>query len=460
MAIAAVFDSMNYIHATTLRWTLFWEGRLRYTSTLRLFSSSNAHGPHAWYMNVISAISLATVYGGISILTTSIDITGKWDGNTAGNIEQFSDKAQRHGIDFSAWAMLTLGTGLLLQTCISTYCLLCSGNVAYWGSNPLVTAKTYARLTLLNTERTKIPSGVQAVMDRDAKSYEGRYTKPTYQIDAEGSTGDESRNEDAVARPNSQQPSLRTIVPQTHCIMLFVWLSFIASAVTSTVLVALVSTHSLGGFDDNLSSNTLVDKWKNYAYISTRLSEVFGNRTEWLGISFQIISQSILTFCLHSVQLLVNLFRDEAAWRKAAHVGSSLSGDSLWSFLTSSQSMLFFFYRSLIQWIFGCAFTADIEIGLALLPMLTLSIMLFVLSCILEYSTRKSIKGFQPVTYGKISRLLDFVDDWDHERIFWGDKGEMENGVRKAGTASYRLADLQPDASYVGIVSNSPTHEI
>lgn len=41
---------------------------------------------------------------------------------------------------------------------------------------------------------------------------------------------------------------------------------------------------------------------------------------------------------------------------------------------------------------------------------------------------------------------------WDHDVLFWGDKGEVTNGIRKAGTAGRRLSDVRLNAPYFGLV--------
>lgn len=30
-----------------------------------------------------------------------------------------------------------------------------------------------------------------------------------------------------------------------------------------------------------------------------------------------------------------------------------------------------------------------------------------------------------PATYGNFYRVLDLVDEWDHQKLFWGDKGAL-----------------------------------
>lgn len=107
--------------------------------------------------------------------------------------------------------------------------------------------------------------------------------------------------------------------------------------------------------------------------------------------------------------------------------------------------------KSVTQWVFGKAFTADISVIMSLFPLITMA-GLFILSAVFtEYLIRRKPKDYQPTTYGDICRLARFIDECDDTRIFWGDKGEVGNGVRRAGTASHRLCDVHPDTPYIGL---------
>lgn len=72
--LTAVLDSMNFIHATSLRWALWHEGRLSLKSSLRLLTASRSHLPNKWHVNVLCAAALALAYGSISVMTTSFYI--------------------------------------------------------------------------------------------------------------------------------------------------------------------------------------------------------------------------------------------------------------------------------------------------------------------------------------------------------------------------------------------------
>jgi hypothetical protein len=87
-----------------------------------------------------------------------------------------------------------------------------------------------------------------------------------------------------------------------------------------------------------------------------------------------------------------------------------------------------------------------------LFPLVTITGLYLVLSIFTECLIRHRPKGPQPVTYGDIQRLSFLIDDWDHEVLFWGDKGEVTNRIRRAGTAGRPLSDVRLNAPYFGLV--------
>ena len=86
-----------------------------------------------------------------------------------------------------------------------------------------------------------------------------------------------------------------------------------------------------------------------------------------------------------------------------------------------------------------------------LVPLAVLAVLLLVLALFAERQIRWEPKGSQPSTYGNIPALLIFVDEWDHARLFWGEKRGPVNGYGKAGTSGSRLADVKNGVLYTGL---------
>jgi hypothetical protein len=112
-----------------------------------------------------------------------------------------------------------------------------------------------------------------------------------------------------------------------------------------------------------------------------------------------------------------------------------------------------FVSKSLVPWIFGYGFSCLTRVFMVFYPLLTIALFFLALGLFAEYLIRVQPKGPQPTTYGDIRALVALVDDWNHDRLFWGDKGMWmhDEGVRIAGTAGRRLADLLPAVEYKGL---------
>lgn len=79
-AITCVFSCLDSIHATTLRWALWREGRLRHNTNLRLFTSSRQTcSPNGWPANVVWAVGLVLAYGGATIMTFPVTVVATVD---------------------------------------------------------------------------------------------------------------------------------------------------------------------------------------------------------------------------------------------------------------------------------------------------------------------------------------------------------------------------------------------
>jgi hypothetical protein len=68
LVLTQCLESLGYIHATSLRWALFKEERLKFNTNLRLFTSSRRPGPNKWYINAISAALQILSYAATSMI--------------------------------------------------------------------------------------------------------------------------------------------------------------------------------------------------------------------------------------------------------------------------------------------------------------------------------------------------------------------------------------------------------
>ncbi|KAJ5614373.1 hypothetical protein N7528_008027 [Penicillium herquei] len=459
-AITILLECMSYVHSTTLRWALAREGRLHKNSNLRLFSSAKEHFPNKWYMNVISFMSSGIIYGALSSLKLSTEVR-QYCGDAAAthpSTPEFDDDA----LEFSAWVLLGIGAGLLLQAFVCTACLCNSSMVVTWSSHPLINAKAYfySRLDSVKPEDSNHKSlwslSLGEALSSDTASgtppVESAGVSPSENIPSSAnfltaptSTPDMSP-EIPVSCPQERQNPMLVAYPEICRIRYIVWAYFGAFVIWSGLL-GIVSLAGGSEADDGLNS------WQgsDIVYASYPGPSLFTYRQDWVGLFVQILAQSSIVFGIHCIEIIVNLSRDESSWRKAASVGAEMGDSPVKSFISSWQGVILTLFKSVVQWVFDEAFSADTAVSMSLYPLVTMAALFLLLAIFTEYLVRRKPHGPQPVTYGDIQRLAHFIDDWEHKRLFWGDKGEIKDGIRRAGTAGCRLSELSPDAKYIGL---------
>lgn len=411
--ITIVLDCTNYIHAITLKWALFHEGRLEFNSNIRLFTSARARGPNCWYINLISLIGLAISYGALSCIFVDVVIIGVWDDQTK-KIQYTYNSPSADIIDINGLAILALGIGLFLQACVSTYSLMRSDGVKTWDSGLLANARAW-----VDTQRS--------VWACSQEETHGR----------------------TILHPRKKQASMLSVVPQVQVVRRLIWVFCGLFTVWSLVQGSITATLGYMMEDIVQGSPSSQKYWRYYGSMWVQFFYIPGSSIAWLGLVLQTLGQSFITFGLHCVELLFNLSRDEAAWRSMETIGSELSPSILSNF--SWEVLLMVAFKAIVQWVYGYAFTADATLNFALLPVIALAVLFIVLAIVSEYMLRKRPVGSLPAVYGNFARLTEFVDEWDHTRLFWGDKGALEDTempMRCAGTAGQRLADLWTGTSY------------
>ncbi|OQE26815.1 hypothetical protein PENSTE_c005G10451 [Penicillium steckii] len=402
--VTAILDTTNYIHDTTLKWALYHEGRLKYNSNIRLFTSSRCHGPNAWYANAVSLLGLALTHGSLSIVIVNMVVIGVW--NDKSEAFEFTFNHTNDFVEINCFALVSLGIGVFLQALVSTCSLLCSRGVKTWNSSLLANAKAIAR---------------------QEKGSGEDYT--------------------ILKVPNREiQSSMLDIAPQIFLVRRLIW-SFVGLFVAWSLGHGIYITTQ--GYDmDNVVgwSRNIQQYWQFYGGVWMGFTRIFKTPPYWLGILIQTVLQSFITFALHCVELLFKISRDEASWRSLQSTGSQIDTPILSNI--QWQSFLMMGFKAVVQWVFGYAFTADETFNIALLPVIALMTLFMCLAISSEYMLRQRPRGTLPATYGDFERVLELVDEWKYRRMFWGDKGVFDDQTRLVGTAGRRLADLEPGMAY------------
>jgi len=444
VALTLVLDGINYIPSTTLRWALKREGRLDLNSNPRLFICSKTFAPNGRLANILSAIALVMAYGGTSVLTYQIYVLGFTNGS--GELLSSDVAGPRFGLDFNAWGCIGVGIGLIIQTMIATWSLVMSGKlVPTWSSNPLGTARACVVLGDERARHSHVPEN---------KSF----------LDTPISTLSLDAGRTILSRPQTRQPPMAKYAPQVRLISNVVW--FIAIVLSCWTITVGVFAWHLGRTDPawveasgwNL---TPLAYWQFFGQLEIQYSQsIYKHRKDWLGLIIQCLVLAIITLGLHAVESITNVMRDEAIWRKATSEGVSPDRSTTLEGLSNWPCWVLFVFKSLTHWIYGYAFSTDLYVFMSLLPLIALTTCFIILGLFTEFLVRWKPKGAQPATYGDMDRLLGLVDEWNHDLIFWGDKGASHDGIRRAGTAGRRLADLDVDAWYVNLLTNSSSYPV
>jgi hypothetical protein len=62
ISVTLATECVGYIHATSLRWALYHEGRLWHNSNLRLFTSARLSMPNRWFVNALWFLLITISY--------------------------------------------------------------------------------------------------------------------------------------------------------------------------------------------------------------------------------------------------------------------------------------------------------------------------------------------------------------------------------------------------------------
>jgi hypothetical protein len=245
------------------------------------------------------------------------------------------------------------------------------------------------------------------------------------------------------------------MVPEARKFTLFVW--FVLLLLIVSVVVVAIEGHRSQSLtatyvQENAFNTNSLSFWQNYGQVYIQYCKNdYRKRKDWLGLIIQCLVLALITLGLHCAELIAHIHRDEAVWRKATTVGVNPTGGILSQGRVMWPLWVIFTFKSVVHWVFGSAFSANCYFTANFIPLTTLTFLFFLLALFIEVLLRYEPKGPQPATYGNLKALIHLVDDWEHRRIFWGDKGEETDGIRRAGTSGQRLADLIMNRWYIGL---------
>jgi hypothetical protein len=400
ICVTVCTECLGFIHSISLRWALYNEGRLRYNSNLRLFTSAKHCAANKWYTNCLWALALAFSYSSVSqaILPTGSDHTG-----SAAYI-------------VSPQALSILGAALLLQALLATWCIIPrkGRQILSWNSSPLNTA-------LANLHR-----------DADQQLVVSRHP----------------------SAPKFRQQAAQKIIPALRKITVALW------AIVPLVTIWGAVTWYLA-LKDTGSADTSFSPEDDTDGVYPESATAGGEANSWLWrpdidtiINIFIITsmQLLYTLALHAAEQVVNLSRDETQWRNAGTLtkGAQISLSSSKAALTSWQTLTLLALKPVSHWLFGLSAVTFSYGYLAFhpLPIFCLAAMSLFLATLVTVLGFRRPKGPQPATYGDLVKLAGYIDNWGTSasgKLFWGDKGvEQYDGNRVV-----RVAGTSPNMQYV-----------
>jgi hypothetical protein len=263
-----------------------------------------------------------------------------------------------------------------------------------------------------------------------------------------------------LSRPRSRQLAIKVVYPHSYWFVIAVWALFAICAIATTIVAVTAyktDTLSQKWMDASAevpNSPTPDDYWESFGQVAAPFCHnPFGGRRDWLALIIQCAELSIIMLGLHCAEILVHLWRDEEIWRKASTIGADPDIGSFTAGLTCIPYGVLFVVKFLAPWMFGLGFDANCFLFATFLPIIVLTFLTFLLALFVEFIVRRQPRGTQPATYGHIRTLVSLVDEWQHTKIFWGDKGEISDHIRKAGSDGRRMADLRAENLYTGIRS-------
>lgn len=473
--VTLCLETLSYIHAVSLRWALYREGRLEFNTNLRLFTASRRSAPNQWYTNVLSAACLILSYASTSLLFIK---------NSPYTFDNFgpdmtSDMLQSNVAFANSIAICCLGVGLLGHVSIAIWCIWSSSYyIPTWSSNPL------------NNTLGMLKDNIQHRLGRCMMSAS-------------------EKSVDATPRkPCIQQTGFNKVSPSAGRLTIFVWVIALLAAAWSIAMAFVCRIYVKGGggfwtsWKDTLSWSMNTYENLNTYIIFMNPADSFGSPFFSLGwqlfcaILFLCAVQGLQTLGLHCAELIVNATRDEKAWRRTNPLpfrpiflqrlkkdkkhGANLRINAFTSAINSWEYAILFILKPVLHWFMGQSFSftydyaesshdvyvnpgdaptvvqsTPVKLAIVYSRLIIYTIMAIVLALFVTYLAFRKPSGPQPATWGHIQTLADLIDDWNLDEngcLWWGDKGVNAEGIRHAGTGTDKdsLEEIQMDAFYAG----------
>lgn len=461
LALTFTTESLAFIHSASLRWALADEGQLQFNTNIRLLTTSRRNGPNRWWVNGLSLATLMLCYGSTSILfvTSIVD----WSVETSATLSDTCLCCS--AVCGNMIALLALGIGLAVQTVVAAWCLAVSGTtkihgqpaIPTWSSNPL------------NAALTGLWRGLFSHRD-------GRCMAPVRRHDTR--TDEHSVN---GALPVARQDNAWKAHRAVSYVVYLLWGLAVAAIVWPIIIAVVVAEfweYAVWSWTPD-NRNAVILAMSPAENSGESRGPYFSFAAELvLGLLFVTVIQAIQTTGLHCTELLVNLSRDESAWRQATGKhGATYHSAPFYAAATSWENLTLFMAKAVLHWIIGQSLMAQVgyvvlgdkstKKGAVFFTMIWSRLVIYAACAVFmavfaTFLASRKPKGPQPATWGHLQTLADLIDNWKTDKngkFWWGDTtsllasaSEMDTSVRHAGMSEKRekLGEIYMDSPYAG----------
>lgn len=486
-------ESTGFIHDVSLRWNLFEERRLNWTSSLRLLTTSKVTLATGSLSNVLYFFTLAVAYTASSqLFVVTAFSTGRTVGNNPPDNAPYGSTWNGTGTLASGAALMTLGSCLIGQAALVSWIYCASRRrIKTWSSNSLTIMLACVSADGGLAGASKFPK--KSSLLSTAARLSSKLNRPSeYQLESPLSNATPRKKQESLASTRKAAARWAFAILSVLPILVLVWAGIVLHAWKKNGVS--ISWAELSSDTTKISRIASGDNWawapaiQPFEWQQGGWSEAPPMSPSTVSFIILIIVccvQAYLTFALHCAEVLVNSARDQATWEKAANhlrseaggsplgqnviatflsyhlrsksTGAPLNQNVVTSFLSNPPNVFLLASKSVAHWLFNrsllpCIFLAtstnsapvgkgwqvsQTQIFLFGVPVLILAVVLLLLLTLTLYLVCRRPKGPQPSTFGHVQTLAEVIDDWgDGAELFWGDKGLTEGGVyRRAGTA-------------------------
>lgn len=445
MALLLITECLGYIHSTSLRWSLFYEGRLEFNSNLRLLTFSKHFGPNNAFFSITFFVCTALTYATANILlvfnTSSFYESQLQNGGSNQYQEQWEQVQDL--VSLTKIVPIILAIAIFIMCALDFWCLKTT-RIPSWSSDPLTTVAVGLNGGLVYRQGRAMMS----VCDRGLPGL--------------------------PKAPMTKQRSTWSISKTVPRIMLLNFAALVALIIWSAVITSVAYSNKAYQGQNGSSWSFIPTTTGAFAYINglngsnlqnakSATITVFlfffassgqGNLTavsegRMLGVLLLYLAiQTVVTISMHCAELQVQLARDELVWRKIqSRNGSQMPSlyNSVLQPMEAWQGAGLLVFKVLIHWLFGAAIQVDYGQGMLMRPpqIVYMTIAWVGYVAFLVVVTFSKPKGCLPATYGHLQTMADLADEWT-QKMYWGDKGlaYQHEGVRHCGTSTQPLPSV------------------